>query len=195
MTFIAAAITDWDETHKDCLQLTEGLGATLASDGVISCQGQGEVRSPSAFPISGSHGSSIALIAGTAEEPGKQVSTALSKPFRVRYLKPPLQPLSLWSQKITKLVAWAAGHWHARCPFFSAVPDSIIIKVLVQRLEKQDCVQKGWVLHGFPRDLDQAQMLKKVGFSPNRWAAPWEPQPQPCLGLPPFGAQLTASSL
>ncbi|XP_073909020.1 adenylate kinase 8 isoform X7 [Castor canadensis] len=56
-------------------------------------------------------------------------------------------------------------------PFFEkkvTVPDSIIIKVLVQRLEKQDCVQKGWVLHGFPRDLDQAQMLKKVGFSPNR---------------------------
>lgn len=50
----------------------------------------------------------------------------------------------------------------------SAVPDSIIMKMLTQRLEQQDSVQKGWVLHGFPRDLDQAQMLDSLGYSPNR---------------------------
>ncbi|XP_021564385.1 adenylate kinase 8-like, partial [Carlito syrichta] len=55
-------------------------------------------------------------------------------------------------------------------PFFEkkmAVPDSIIMKVLGQRLEQQDCVQKGWVLHGFPRDLDQAHILDTLGYNPN----------------------------
>lgn len=50
----------------------------------------------------------------------------------------------------------------------SAVPDSIIVKVLSHRLSQQDCVQKGWVLHGFPRDLDQAHMLHSLGPKPNR---------------------------
>lgn len=42
------------------------------------------------------------------------------------------------------------------------------MKVLAQRLNQYDCLQKGWVLHGFPRDLDQAYMLSSVGYSPNR---------------------------
>jgi adenylate kinase len=50
----------------------------------------------------------------------------------------------------------------------SAVPDSIITKVLADRMEQQDCIQKGWVLHGFPRDLDQARMLNSMGYNPNR---------------------------
>nr|XP_006983428.1 adenylate kinase 8 isoform X1 [Peromyscus maniculatus bairdii] len=56
-------------------------------------------------------------------------------------------------------------------PFFEkqmTVPDSIITKALAERLGKQDCIQKGWVLHGFPRDLDQARMLTSMGYSPNR---------------------------
>ncbi|XP_034871424.1 adenylate kinase 8 isoform X1 [Mirounga leonina] len=56
-------------------------------------------------------------------------------------------------------------------PYFQkemAVPDSIIMKVLSQRLSQQDSIQKGWVLHGFPKDLDQAHMLNSLGFQPNR---------------------------
>ncbi|XP_058380364.1 adenylate kinase 8 isoform X4 [Diceros bicornis minor] len=56
-------------------------------------------------------------------------------------------------------------------PFFekdTAVPDSIVVKVLSQRLSQQDCLQKGWVLHGFPRDLDQAHLLHSLGCKPNR---------------------------
>ncbi|XP_075841713.1 adenylate kinase 8 [Microtus pennsylvanicus] len=56
-------------------------------------------------------------------------------------------------------------------PFFEkrmTVPDSIITKALAERLSQQDCIQKGWVLHGFPRDLDQARMLTSMGYSPNR---------------------------
>ncbi|XP_045702322.1 adenylate kinase 8 [Phyllostomus hastatus] len=56
-------------------------------------------------------------------------------------------------------------------PFFEkeiAVPDSIVAKVLGQRLDEHDCVQQGWVLHGFPRDLDQAHLLDHLGQKPNR---------------------------
>ncbi|XP_043842996.1 adenylate kinase 8 [Dromiciops gliroides] len=56
-------------------------------------------------------------------------------------------------------------------PFFEKemqVPDQIIIRVLINRLSKQDCICYGWVLHGFPRDLDQATLLESAGFMPNR---------------------------
>ncbi|KAL4690096.1 hypothetical protein H8959_012887 [Pygathrix nigripes] len=56
-------------------------------------------------------------------------------------------------------------------PFFEkemAVPDSLLMKVLSQRLNQQDCIQKGWVLHGVPRDLDQAHLLNSLGYNPNR---------------------------
>ncbi|XP_045419636.1 adenylate kinase 8 isoform X5 [Lemur catta] len=56
-------------------------------------------------------------------------------------------------------------------PFFEkemAVPNSLVVKVLSERLDQQDSIQKGWVLHGFPQDLDQAHMLNSVGYDPNR---------------------------
>ncbi|KAM9081776.1 adenylate kinase 8 isoform 2-T2 [Megaptera novaeangliae] len=49
-----------------------------------------------------------------------------------------------------------------------AVPDNIIMKVLRQRLDQQDCVERGWVLHGFPRDRDQARLMDGLGYKPNR---------------------------
>lgn len=42
------------------------------------------------------------------------------------------------------------------------------MKLVAERLDQQDCVQKGWVLHGVPRDLDQAQKLDCLGYIPNR---------------------------
>uniref|UniRef100_F6PLL4 Adenylate kinase 8 n=1 Tax=Monodelphis domestica TaxID=13616 RepID=F6PLL4_MONDO len=56
-------------------------------------------------------------------------------------------------------------------PFFEKdmdVPDQIVIRILVKRLSEQDCICYGWVLHGFPRDGDQATLLENVGFTPNR---------------------------
>ncbi|XP_072488905.1 adenylate kinase 8 isoform X2 [Notamacropus eugenii] len=56
-------------------------------------------------------------------------------------------------------------------PFFQKemqVPDQITIRVLINRLSKQDCICYGWVLHGFPQDIDQATLLDTAGFMPNR---------------------------
>nr|XP_051691323.1 adenylate kinase 8 isoform X3 [Oryctolagus cuniculus] len=74
-------------------------------------------------------------------------------------------------QLLKEAVADKSKHGEVIRPFFEkhmAVPDSIIMKILTQRLDRQDSVQRGWVLHGFPRDLDQAQMLDSLGYSPNR---------------------------
>ncbi len=41
------------------------------------------------------------------------------------------------------------------------VPDEIVIEMLKQRLEKEDC-NKGFILDGFPRTAEQAQKLQEM---------------------------------
>lgn len=41
------------------------------------------------------------------------------------------------------------------------VPDELILKILKERLEKEDA-KKGFILDGFPRNLKQAEMLKNI---------------------------------
>lgn len=50
----------------------------------------------------------------------------------------------------------------------AAVPDTLIMKVLVHRLIQPNSLTQGWVLHGFPRDPDQAKLLDALGHKPNR---------------------------
>lgn len=47
-------------------------------------------------------------------------------------------------------------------------PDNIVIEILKERLSSLDAVSRGWILHGFPRNKDQAQLLHDAGFQPNR---------------------------
>ncbi|KAJ3604345.1 hypothetical protein NHX12_029086 [Muraenolepis orangiensis] len=44
------------------------------------------------------------------------------------------------------------------------VDHSVVMQVLVQRMSAPDCTSRGWVLHGFPRDLEQARRLHEVFF-------------------------------
>ncbi|XP_048414429.1 adenylate kinase 8 isoform X1 [Stegostoma tigrinum] len=48
------------------------------------------------------------------------------------------------------------------------VPDVMVLKCLSRRLSKLDCSTRGWVMHGFPQDVSQAEMLNDAGFIPNR---------------------------
>ncbi|XP_063172260.1 adenylate kinase 8 [Candoia aspera] len=48
------------------------------------------------------------------------------------------------------------------------VPDKIVIKLLSKRMNRLDCYIRGWVLHGFPRDEDQAKLMPDAGIFPNR---------------------------
>ncbi|XP_037618995.1 adenylate kinase 8 isoform X2 [Sebastes umbrosus] len=47
------------------------------------------------------------------------------------------------------------------------VPDSLVLQVLEERLSRVDCSCRGWILHGFPRDLQQAKTLQET-LQPNR---------------------------
>lgn len=44
------------------------------------------------------------------------------------------------------------------------VPDHIMIKIVSDRLSKEDCRTRGWLLDGFPRTRRQAEALEKMGI-------------------------------
>ncbi|RXN10403.1 adenylate kinase 8 [Labeo rohita] len=48
------------------------------------------------------------------------------------------------------------------------VPSSIVLQILTERLSRMDCTTRGWVLHGFPQDVEQAEELQESNFIPNR---------------------------
>ncbi|KAJ8379716.1 hypothetical protein SKAU_G00004940 [Synaphobranchus kaupii] len=48
------------------------------------------------------------------------------------------------------------------------VPDSMVLQILTQRLSRLDCTTRGWVLHGFPRNMEQAKKLQESKFIPTR---------------------------
>lgn len=57
-------------------------------------------------------------------------------------------------------------------PFIAAgqlIPDDIISSLVTDRLKKEDCAKKGWVLDGFPRSLEQAKRLSQQKLFPNRF--------------------------
>jgi adenylate kinase len=47
------------------------------------------------------------------------------------------------------------------------VPDELIIDMVTQRLEQEDCKQFGWLLDGFPRTPEQSQFMISKGIIPN----------------------------
>lgn len=47
------------------------------------------------------------------------------------------------------------------------VPDELIIDLILDRLEKPDCVRKGWLLDGFPRTRTQALAMLAKGIIPD----------------------------
>lgn len=75
---------------------------------------------------------------------------------------------SPWPGSPRELLGARGGAGRPSDPVPLSVPDSLILKVLNQRLSQHDCVHRGWVLHGFPRDLDQARLLDSLGHKPNR---------------------------
>ncbi|XP_062815258.1 adenylate kinase 8 [Anolis carolinensis] len=48
------------------------------------------------------------------------------------------------------------------------VADNMVLRMLSQRLNQWECHVRGWVLHGFPRDEDQARAMLLADIRPNR---------------------------
>uniref|UniRef100_A0A8C0GGD1 Adenylate kinase 8 n=1 Tax=Chelonoidis abingdonii TaxID=106734 RepID=A0A8C0GGD1_CHEAB len=51
-------------------------------------------------------------------------------------------------------------------PYFDSGWPAVLL--LEDRLNRLDCMTDGWVLHGFPKDLDQAEQMERAGIIPNR---------------------------
>lgn len=48
------------------------------------------------------------------------------------------------------------------------VPDELIISIVVARLQQKDCLEKGWLLDGFPRTAVQAAEMQKHFIVPTK---------------------------
>jgi adenylate kinase len=46
----------------------------------------------------------------------------------------------------------------------AAVPDEVVVPMVLARLAMADCAERGFVLDGFPRNIDQDNALREAGF-------------------------------
>eukprot|EP00587_Corethron_hystrix_P013472 CAMPEP_0113298708 /NCGR_PEP_ID=MMETSP0010_2-20120614/1040_1 /TAXON_ID=216773 ORGANISM="Corethron hystrix, Strain 308" /NCGR_SAMPLE_ID=MMETSP0010_2 /ASSEMBLY_ACC=CAM_ASM_000155 /LENGTH=190 /DNA_ID=CAMNT_0000151807 /DNA_START=434 /DNA_END=1006 /DNA_ORIENTATION=- /assembly_acc=CAM_ASM_000155 len=46
----------------------------------------------------------------------------------------------------------------------TSVPDLIVSKMVIERLQEADCQTQGWVLSGFPTTLGQVEAIKREGI-------------------------------
>jgi adenylate kinase len=56
------------------------------------------------------------------------------------------------------------AHYHSLMKSGKLLSDEIVTEIVMKRLQEEDCQRDGWVLDGFPRTLNQAQLLSE--FSP-----------------------------
>mmetsp|Transcript_51681 Transcript_51681/g.66202 ORF Transcript_51681/g.66202 Transcript_51681/m.66202 type:complete len:889 (+) Transcript_51681:87-2753(+) len=57
------------------------------------------------------------------------------------------------------------------------VPDEIVIDLVKEKLQSEECQQKGWLLDGFPRTLEQAYALTALGAKPDAYIYLHVPDP------------------
>ena len=49
------------------------------------------------------------------------------------------------------------------------VPDDLIIGMVKEKLQSEECRSKGWLLDGFPRTQPQAQAMVSAGIVPEKF--------------------------
>lgn len=47
-------------------------------------------------------------------------------------------------------------------------PKTVVSELIIQRLKSKECIEKGWVLDGYPTSVIEAEELKSKGITPNR---------------------------
>jgi len=48
------------------------------------------------------------------------------------------------------------------------VPVEVVVELLVEHLAREDCLQHGWILDGFPNNMEQIKLLEAHRINPNR---------------------------
>lgn len=51
---------------------------------------------------------------------------------------------------------------------YNKAPKDIVLDLIVRRLKKEDCVQNGWILDGYPTNQEEIDGLNKFEITPNR---------------------------
>jgi len=49
------------------------------------------------------------------------------------------------------------------------VPDDVMARLVAERVFGEECTEKGWLLDGFPRTKEQAELLKNAGVVPDKF--------------------------
>uniref|UniRef100_A0A7S1XGD0 Adenylate kinase active site lid domain-containing protein n=1 Tax=Compsopogon caeruleus TaxID=31354 RepID=A0A7S1XGD0_9RHOD len=72
-------------------------------------------------------------------------------------------PTSSATTQPENLVALAKEHMDAG----KLVPDSVVVGLLEERMKRSDCVRSGWILDGFPRNMEQVHALARRARLPH----------------------------
>ena len=62
-------------------------------------------------------------------------------------------------------------HFHTQPSFVNnpdEAPREMILELLNEKLKSKACIENGWILDGFPLNLEEGEYLKKMGIIPNR---------------------------
>jgi adenylate kinase len=57
------------------------------------------------------------------------------------------------------------------------VPDQIVIDLVAEKLQTKECLERGWLLDGFPRTVEQAMSLTALGAKPDAFIYLHVPDP------------------
>ncbi|KAF5197425.1 adenylate kinase, partial [Thalictrum thalictroides] len=49
----------------------------------------------------------------------------------------------------------------------SLVPDELVTAMVTARISREDAKEKGWLLDGYPRSLEQAESLERINLRPD----------------------------
>ncbi|KAJ3209810.1 Adenylate kinase 8 [Dinochytrium kinnereticum] len=103
------------------------------------------------------------LIAGLPGSGKSTVAALMQKEYGFVHVSP--QTIVL--EEVSANTVWAKelkGFVNDPC----AVPENIMMDLIIRRIKKSDCQTNGWVLEGFPFTKQQAEFLNKHDIVPNR---------------------------
>lgn len=69
---------------------------------------------------------------------------------------------SLLEREFSRLSVEAKSYYQV----YKKIPNSILVSLVQERLNEDDCLRKGWILDGIPERREQALMIQTLGLAP-----------------------------
>ncbi|KAH9251977.1 hypothetical protein BASA83_009379 [Batrachochytrium salamandrivorans] len=116
-----------------------------------------------AQPISNAPACYKILISGLAGSGKSRVAEAIERKYGHVHVSP---------RKVILEEVAAGSHWGKTLGQFAnnpeQAPQGYLVELIAARLKRRDCLDKGWVLDGFPLSKTDAEDLRSKGVAPNR---------------------------